>query len=100
MSWFKNALGVGPEKDPKDEEHIKHKLYEGSMEGAVSDVRDGLMKLMNYVINIQRPDGQRSFQKPGEQVVFELNNVTLGLLDEPETEVEAGDFQIVVRRIK
>lgn len=96
MSWFETAFGKKEERPTRGP--IARMLYDGPMGDADKDVTDGIEKLMNFAVNQKSMTGGRAFSDVGDKMIFQMAGVTLGLRDS-DKEIEAGDFEIEIRRV-
>lgn len=96
MSFLRNAVGA----DDEPEKSHSMKLYDGKWDKADQRVSIGIKNLMEFAMNQRGPNG-RTFQTAGDQMVFQMNDVTLGVKGDAEDEdIPAGDFEIIIRRVR
>ena len=92
--FMKNAFGK------KDEEDRTVEVFRGDWDAAKKlDITDAISTLMKYAHIAQAKRGDIPFAHPGVKMVFQMSGVTLCDPDNPSIGIEAGDFEIEIRRV-
>lgn len=98
MDWMKDMFRDKTSNGKQGRTAKRTDVFEGTMETADKKVAEGLTALMDYALNAQGSKA-RGVRNVGDRVVFEMHNVMVGVNGDGTEPINAGNFEIVVRRV-